>query len=384
MESTLTQTAKKHRYLFIDVLRGIAVLWMIETHVVDVVLAPSFKSGWFYNLLNIFNGFVALTFLFCAGAGFWIAATRKSDDYRAFRKPLFDYLRRLGLILAIAYWLHFPTMSLQRVFSLTDERWISFFQCDILQTIVYTSLLSLLLLLLVKDLNALKWVYGILSLAIFLLAPFVWEIKPFAILPPFFGALFAKPPISKFPLFPWSGYFFAGAFVTALFFQSDNKKSLSMFLTLCGFAFLLIIYFTRDYTNFYFGYRDWWRVSPFHSIFRVSGTIAVFGLLFLLEEWLKDKKIAKILQLAGQESLFIYVSHLLVVYGSIANFGMKYVVGSRLGPFETSLIILGLIFLCQISASIWHRIKSADIRSARWMIAGTFGFFFLIFLLNPA
>lgn len=384
MESISIPTMKKHRFLFIDVLRGIAVLWMIETHVVDVVLAPSFKSGWFYNLLNISNGFVAVTFLFCAGAGFWIAATRKAEDYRSFRKPLWDYLRRLGFILVIAYWLHFPTMSFQRVFSLKHEQWLSFFQCDILQAIVYTSLLSLLFLLILEDLKMLKWIYGVLAVLVFLFSAFVWNIEPFTYLHPFWGALIAKPPVSKFPLFPWSGYFFAGTFVTALFFQSNDKKSLSLWFVLGGIALLFTLYYTRDYSSFYTSYKDWWRVSPFHSLFRVSGTIAVFGLLFLLEEWYRERKIGKILQLAGQESLFIYVSHLLVVYGSIANFGMKYFVGSRLGPIETFLIILGLIFLCQISASTWHKIKNTDIRSARWMIAGTFGFFFLIFLLNPA
>lgn len=384
MGATLIQSVKKHRYLFIDVLRGIAVFWMIETHAVDVVLAPSFKSGWFYNLLNISNGFVAVTFLFCSGAGFWIAATKKADDYRAFRKPLLNYLRRHGLILAIAYWLHFPTMSFQRIFSLKYERWLTFFQCDILQTIVYTSLVSLLFLLILKDLGILKWIYGGLAVMVFLISPFVWNIEPFDFLHPFWGALVAKPPISKFPLFPWSGYFFAGAFVAALFFQSNNKKTLSFSFLLGGIIFPLSFYFTRNYTNFYPGYNDWWRVSPFHSLFRVSGTIAVFGLLSLLEEWYRERRIGKILQLAGQESLFIYVSHLLVVYGSIANFGMKYFTGSHLGPVDTFLIIFGLILLCQIFASVWHNIKNSDIQKARWVIAGTFGFFFLIFLLTPA
>lgn len=35
-------------------------------------------------------------FLFLAGSGFIIAANRKADDYKNFRKPLWDYLRRLG------------------------------------------------------------------------------------------------------------------------------------------------------------------------------------------------------------------------------------------------------------------------------------------------
>lgn len=188
--------------MFIDVLRGLAVLWMVETHVVDVVLMKSFKSGWFYILLNISSGFVAVAFLFCAGAGFWIAATRKAEDYRRFAPPLWQYLRRLGLILLIAYWLHFPTMSFQRLFQLKWENWLSFFQIDILQTIVYSSLFALILLLIVKNLNVLRWIYGLIALAVMLATPFIWNLDPFSFLHPFFACWIARVPISKFPLFP--------------------------------------------------------------------------------------------------------------------------------------------------------------------------------------
>lgn len=374
-----TLPAKKHRYAFIDVLRGIAVLWMVETHVIDVVLSANFKSGWFYNLVNISNGFVAVTFLFCAGAGFWIAATRKANEYRQFQPPLWQYLRRLGLILLIAYWLHFPTMSFQQIFSLTPERWLSFFECDILQTIVYSSLFALIFLLIIKNLQTLKWIYGILGLLIFVFAPLVWELNPFDYFPAFFASLFAKYPISKFPLFPWSGYFFVGAFITALFFQSSGKRKLSWGFLLVGVPLMFVIFYARFLTDFY-GFRDWWHVSLFHSIFRISGTVAVFGLLFLIEDWYKNRRIGKVLQLCGQESLYIYVSHLLAVYGSIANFGMRYFVGSRLDPFRSILIIVGLWITCYFTAYAWHQLKAFDINRARWVMASVFGLFFLIFL----
>lgn len=371
--------AKKHRFAFIDVLRGIAVLWMVETHVIDVVLSSNFKSGWFYNFINISNGFVAVTFLFCAGAGFWIAATRKAEEYRLFQSPLWQYLRRLGLILLIAYWLHFPTISFHQMFSLTSERWLSFFECDILQTIVYSSLFALISLLIIKNLQALKWIYGLLGLLIFVVAPWIWELNPFDYLPAFFASLFAKYPISKFPLFPWSGYFFAGAFATALFFQSPDKRRLSWGFLLVGGPLLLIIFYSRNFTDFY-GFRDWWHVSPFHSLFRISGTAAIFGLLFIIEEQYKEKRIGRVLQLCGQESLYIYVSHLLIVYGSIANFGMRYFVGSRLDPFRSILIIIGLWIVGYFTAYAWHQLKASDIRQARWVMASVFGLFFLIFL----
>lgn len=381
---TPIEVGKKHRYVFIDVLRGLAVLWMVETHVVDVVLMKSYKSGWFHNILNISNGYVAVAFLFCAGAGFWIAATRKAEDYRRFAPPFWQYLRRLGLIFLIAYWLHFPTMSFQRMFHLKWESWLSFFQIDILQTIVISSIFALILLLLIKNLNLLKWIYGLIAIIVTFTTSFVWNIDPFNYLHPFFAAWIARFPISKFPLYPWSAYFFAGAFFTALFFQARNKHKLSWFLFPSCFALMLILFYTRNLTDFYPGYRGWWLVSPFHTLMRIAGTVSVFALLYLIEEWYKEKRIGKILQLCGQESLYIYVFHLLLVYGSIANFGMRYYVGSRLAPFSTILIIIGLWILSYFTALAWHQIKATNIKTARWVMASTFGIFFLIFLVNPA
>ncbi len=375
---------KKHRYVFIDALRGLAVLWMIETHVVDVVLSKSFKSGWLYNIINVSNGFVAVTFLFCAGAGFWIAATRKAEDYRKFAPPLWQYLRRLGLILLIAYWLHFPTMSFQRMWYLRWESWLSFFQIDILQTIVYSSLFALILLLLIKNLSVLKWIYGLIAIIVILTTPFVWDIDPFSFLHPFFASWIAKYPISKFPLLPWSAYFFAGAFFTALFFQTNDKRKLSLYLFIFSTILMFVLYYTREYTDIYPGYKSWWLVSPFHVLFRLSAAVSAFSLLYLVEEWYKDKRIGRALQLCGQESLYIYVAHLLLVYGSIAKFGMQYYIGSRLDPLSTIILILGIWVLMYYTALAWHQIKATNIKTARWVMASTFGLFFLIFLLNPA
>lgn len=125
-------------------------------------------------------------------------------------------------------------------------------------------------------------------------------------------------------------------------------------------------------------------IPHFITLFRISGTVAAFSLLYLIENWYKEKRIGKILQLCGQESLYIYVFHLLLVYGSIANFGMRYYVGSRLDPFSTILIILELWVLSYFTALAWHQIKATNIKTARWVMASTFGVFFLIFLLNPA
>ncbi len=369
---------KAHRYIFIDVLRGIAVLWMIETHVVDVVLNSVYKKGFLYELLNISNGFVAVTFLFCAGAGFWIAATRKAEAYRRFEPPLWQYLRRLGFILIIAYWLHFPTLSVRGLPYVTYERIVVALQCDILQTIVYSSLIALILLLTIKNLNTLKWIFGLLALTVFFLAPIILNLDPFSFLPTFFATLFAKYPVSRFPLFPWSGYFFAGAFFTALFFQYNDKEKLSKLLFFGGTIFLILFYITKDFDFLNYGYSKWWFASPFHSLFRISGTVMAFSFLFLTEKYYKDSKIGRALQLCGQESLLIYAGHLLITYSKVPNFSLKALVGSTLNPFSTTITIFLMSLVFYIIAFYWHKIKAINISLARLIIA-TFALIIIIF-----
>jgi uncharacterized membrane protein len=384
MENNISAvTTKKQRYVFIDVLRGLAVLWMIETHVLDATLYNPFKQGLIYYLFDLSNGFVAVSFLFFAGSGFWIAATRKAESYRKFEAPLWQYLKRLGLILILAYWLHLPAMSFRTFPSLNLQSWLRFFECDVLQTIVYSSLFALILLMLFKNLNILKYVYGFLALAIFLIAPFVWNIEPINHLPVFFATLFSKYPISKFPLLPWSGYFFSGIFISGIFFQAKNKIKVATILSIFGTITLILLYINWSSTQFYPGFQDWWHISPFHSLFRTSFVVAMFGIFFLLEEKYKNTRLGQALTLCGQESLFIYIFHLLIVYGSIVNHGLNYYIGNHLSPFEVALLIIAIWIVSYSSALSWNYLKNSNPKFSKLVIYSYFLLFFIIMLVRP-
>lgn len=370
---------KKARLIFIDVMRGLAVFWMIEAHVVDALLAPEYKSGFIYSLLRISNGFVAVCFIFCAGAGFWLAAMRKADEWRTFRKPLFDYLKRLGFILIIAYWLHLPSISFFKLFSMSDARWNIFAECDVLQTIVYASLTALALLLLAPGRKYLPYIYSILAALIFILAPLVWSGDPFLIFPRFLAACFAEMPISKFPLLPWAGYFFAGAAVTHFFMKAENKKRFALWLFIGGFAAMEIFYFTRFFTFDYPAPSEWWRMAPGHSLFRLSCALWVFGLLFLTESYYKGKKIGDALTVSGQESLWLYIFHLMVVYGSIVNIGLNKILGAVFNPLETAMLYIVVAAISYITAKYWHILKMRNPKAARYFMFVCAGLFLLVF-----
>ena len=382
--SDIIALPKKERLTFIDVMRGIAVIWMIETHVVDVILYSAHKHGFFYSMLNISNGFVAVAFIFCAGAGFWLAAQRKTDDYKKFRAPLWIYLRRLMFILVIAYCLHFPSASIEKLYNINDSSWLVFFQSDVLQCIVYTSLIALAILMLTPRLSWIPWIFGFLALAVFMLSPWVWAWDSMASMPPYLGALFAEPPVSKFSLTPWSGYFFGGVAVTAYFMRSDNKRKVAWYYFIAGLALSTFFSSFKWIFDSYPNVANWWFGSPGLSFFRFFGTVSVFGLLFLVENYYRETKLGNVLKLSGQESLFLYVSHLLIVYGSAVNFGVKYLMGARLDFPKTFLVFAAITIFCIVGSYIWHELKARDMKKARWVMYATFGLLFIISLLNPA
>lgn len=363
---------KGPRFVFIDALRGLAVFAMLETHVVHAIMANEFKTGGIYNFLNILNGFIAVGFLFFAGSGFWIAATRKWNDYKHFNKPLFGHLQRLGIILILAYFIHLPVRDLFKLPYISHDQLLAFSECDVLQTIVISSVMGIIILLLSPNEKYLKYAALILTLLFFGFAPLIWSSDPFTIFPTMLGTYFSKPPISKFPLFPWSGYFFAGVTFTAFFFSTENKKLFAklsiVFSIVIGFILLETQYPSMQLFNWF----TWWHAHPFHSVFRVCGIVLLFGISFLLEDKIKNSSLGKAFAVAGQESLLVYVGHLLIVYGSIINYGFNYMLGPRATPLSTAIVTIVMCVFFYYASYMWNTFKHEYPVYSRRMVAATF------------
>ncbi len=369
---------KGTRYVFIDALRGLAVFAMLECHVVNAIMHNDYEYGTIFHLLNVLNGFISVGFLFFAGSGFWIAATRKHDDYKHFRKPLWDYLRRLGLILTLAYFIHLPVLSIFNLFTLDHQQVLILAECDVLQTIVMSSVLALILLLLTPNLKILKYLSIAIALGFFFFTPMIWNWDPFTIFPTMVGSYLAESPVSKFPLFPWSGYFFAGVAFTAIFFDAKNKEKFAKIGIITALVLGFILLQTGDYLIGVIGWKDWWQGFPTHSLFRTCGIILIFCISYLFEEKLKNLSIGRAFAIAGQESLLVYIGHLMLVYGSVINYGYIYLLGPRAHPISVALITVIMCVFFYYSSLCWNTIKKEKPMMARKMLIAIFALVFSI------
>ena len=376
--------SSQERLDFIDYLRGLAVLWMIEVHVIDVCLADTLKHGWFYNLVNISNGFVAVAFIFCAGIGFQLAFSKKETAYRSGDSALWLYLRRLGHILLLAYWLHLPAFSLQRTLQSSTAELINLYDCDVLQSIVYSSLLALIVSLTIRSERVRMWTFIGLGLFSYFFIGWVWSFYPGSVLPGPLAALLAPQPISKFPLVPYSGHFFMGMVVVYFFRKASNPFLAAQRFLFTAFSLAAITLVLKNSPFDLPGHEDWWHYSGGHALFRSSVVVVVLFLFYLYRDRIEGARFAGVLTLCGRESLFMYISHLMFVYGTVSNFGLRHLAHNRWGVGETALVYLVIVALCYSLASMWYSVKRQDPKRATRLITIIISSFIVVFLLIPS
>jgi uncharacterized membrane protein len=375
---------KSHRFAFLDVLRGFAVLWMIQVHLTNVLIDPSLRGTLIFDLLNISNGFVAPAFIFCSGAGLWIALDRKGAFYLRIGTDLWLYLRRLAYILLWAYMLHVPFYSFERTLIATRQELMPWLQTDVLQTIVYASLIALACFLIVRDLRKTTIVYGVLSIVLMMGTVFIWDSDPVAWLPPSLAIMILPAPASLFPLFPWMCYLFAGAFITGIFMRSERKTQFArqlIWLSVVGTGLIFLLKslpFDSPWTH------TWWSTSPGLHLFRISGVVLAMSSLYLFEQRLRTSRLGMGMQIIGNESLFLYLSHLLIVYGTALL-----VIRAITGVSSTGYVGIGIAWVVLTAPLLiitrwWHTLKHNKPELARKVLIGQMCIMILAFLLTPA
>lgn len=357
--------AQHQRFAFLDAARGIAVLWMIQVHVTNVVLDPILRSTWWFELLNISNGYVAPTFIFCAGSGLWISLSRRGEVYLEAGTELWTYLRRLGYVLFCAYVMHTPIFSLQRMMGASSETWKSWLQLDVLHVIVYASLGALAVFLVVRDLRRATIVYGVIATIVILIS---WLV-------PRSGG-------SQFPLLPWSGYLFAGAAVTGWFMQARAKKELARAFVIIGLIGPVLLFVSKGLGPSMPWDQLWWR-SPGGLAFRICATLLLLGSLFQFEDRIRETRIGALLVTLGNESLFMYISHLLLVYGSLVPW-LDTVLGVHTFGIGTTLAIWLVVTLTFTMLMLgWRWLKREKPEMGAWIIRLQVAGIIVGFLLLP-
>lgn len=314
----------KARLLWVDALRGLAVVGMVWTHCANTFLESSLQETSTYEWAGYFHGLIAPTFFWLSG---WVrgGAVWKPDE------PLWPSVRRLLVIFALGHLLHLP-WSQWAAGDFSEPTWRTFLQADVLQCLA----LSGLLLLLIERSG--RWSTAV---AVLLMAIILWLTDPLrsvqtGLMP--VDMYLNRNGGSLFPLFPWMAFALGG-------FVCGRMKAQPMWLAITGVTAVVVI----------------WTLIGAHgtvSFFleRLGWVLAFAGVVGLLEAYRSSVLWPRWLLLAGRRSLSAYVIHLLLIYsiplGSAGPLsvvlGMNQELPAVLGWFLLVLVLtLGIVALLE-------------------------------------
>jgi len=387
------QPATKKRIEFIDLLRGWAVIVMIETHVFNATLADAVTGSSLFGVLNFINGLVAPSFLFASGMAYAVTTRRKINDYLAFGTPLFRQVGRLLFILLIAYSLHIPKFNYHHLrYEAGELAWQMFWQADVLQCIAVSLLFLQAMLLLLRTERRLYMTMIGITVALIFATPVIWGIDFWRWWPVAIASQMNGLHYSLFPLFPWSAFLFAGAIAGYFYLRARDNSARSpegdpvgaMMTTSVKFAAGIMVgsFLLHPLAAVVYATYDYWRFSPSFVLLRLGIVMVLCAGMYLSEKkWGVSPR--SFVALMGRESLLVYTVHLLLVYGKFGGFTFAETMRKAFGYPEaivTTVVLLGLMYALAYG---WSRIKSGPVPLKRSVQGVVLAVFVLVFFFGP-
>ncbi|MDA3860059.1 MAG: heparan-alpha-glucosaminide N-acetyltransferase domain-containing protein, partial [Melioribacteraceae bacterium] len=306
-------------------------------HTVQSLLDVSYQTSYsfIYQSWLFLRAFTAPIFIFSSGIVF---------SYLLFQKPLsfsnnpriLKGIKRGTSLILIGYLLRYPTIKIFNLGNVSSSQWITFFTIDALH-LIGIGILSILLFAFISSrlkINS-AITFSILTLSVFVISPvvnsIVWNSSGNIFLTSYITFQFG----SIFPLFPYLQFIFLGAIWGILIAEKPRLLSNNGNIYIILFFSLFIIAFAYALKT---NYSD--------SLLRVG---VIFVLLSLFEYISRSiKRIPKIIESLARNSLWIYIIHLVILYGSPTSIGLYQIIGKTLSAETTIFIALLMLILMTI------------------------------------
>jgi uncharacterized membrane protein len=341
------------RRAYLDWLRGLAVLIMIEAHTLDSWTRAADRARTDYKWSIVVGGFGAPIFLFLAGVALALAVGSRVEKGMSAADAAARARRRGWEIFGLAFLFRLQSAVLGA------GGIESFLKVDILNVMGLSMLMSAVLWGMVRPR---QWRFVLLTTAaaaMAMLTPVIRETTLLEWLPDPVEAYFKPIPVfSGFTLFPWAGFVLAGAaigvWLDAARTPRDERRVI-LWLALIGPVLIATGYLTALLPPIY-KETSFWTSSPTFFVLRVGILIAAIPVAYAWTSLIRGRCP---LQELGLASLFVYWIHVELVYGFIT-----WPIHRRL-TFEQALLafVLFTVFMYGV-VQVKNRVFSARHRTS--------------------
>lgn len=359
-------TTKPARWVALDLLRFVAVLMMVQGHTFTTLLSQTYNSERWHRHHDFVHGYTAPMFLFGAGLAFGVTTFRGWDKQTRPGPALNKRIRRYVTLILIGYFLHLPAFFPSDWRWVTDAHWRAFAQVDVLQHIgVSLGLLQLAAILLKKPERLMALVSVLFAVVVFG-APMLATIPVGDHVPLCLAGYLNAHSGSMFSLVPWAGFTWAGL-LTAYAARRHPRPSDTFLLKMAlATALVVLVPIAINRTGFQpYGDHQFWRTDPYYFFFRLGNVMLVLTALMGVERTIDRWKLVRfsvikqgvgLAETVGQETLIVYVAHLMVLHGSVVTPGLQRTYAHALNLNEavgvTVALTGGMIVLAVLNARL--------------------------------
>jgi uncharacterized membrane protein len=351
----------------LDFIRLMAMLLMIQGHTLDAFVDPAHMNldTFHWQTWVQLRGLTAPLFLLVSGAA-TVLGIRYEKDGRVSRALLRHRLIMALTVIGIGYLLVFPANCIADLRWVSRDVWRNFLQVNILQLNGVTLLLLTSVLAFTKTVRRYAaWSLG-LGFLILLASPFVTSVDWFRILPEGPAAFLSFDHGSLFPLFPAGGYMFLGVGLGALLLETPEAVKVRWFrlasLT-ASVAFLLVAIAAKHISMDLLPAHDAYKAGYSYTCFRLGFALLIFGSLAWIVEAFPKSTAA--LAPMGRKSLYVYVGHITLIYGT------PWTVGLVTARFHALSVAQGALFIPLVGGITFGAILLWDWIKKRSIYMGT-------------
>ncbi|HMD13472.1 MAG TPA: hypothetical protein VKI62_02490, partial [Bacteroidota bacterium] len=330
------------------------------------------------------HGLSAPAFLFGAGLTFVISTRRRWEAFHHWGDPLARRMKRIVMIILLGLAIHLPFFSIRKIIlDGTMADYLQLFQCDVLHCIGIGLLLLHGLVFFFKTESRF---YGLVVSAVVtvcFLTPLIWSVDFLSYLPPALAQLCNGIHGSPFPLFPYVGFLFAGVVVSWEFLlavREQRERRFMIQLAIIGCALVLTGMVLDLLPVTVYPVYNYWFTSPNYFLVRIGTLLTILPLF-----WFWGKKFTKpkpVMTVLGRESLFVYVLHLVVLYGSAVNptENLQVIFGQQHTIQQIVLIFFVFVAVMFFAALFWSYLKEKHLSFYRLtQLAGSGAFLYYFF-----
>jgi uncharacterized membrane protein len=335
------------RFPFLDWMRGLAVLVMIQCHTFNSFTRLDLRDGGPYVMTQFIGGMAAPLFLFMAGmtTGFQMESLEKREP-RALRRWL-TALRRGGYVMAIAMTFRFTNW----VFAWPLVDWHDMLRVDILNCMGLAMAAMAAAALFTGPARirfAIVAGLGIIGVAP-LIANLDWSRAPGLI-----QEYLAPAPGRRFPFFPWASYIAFGLAVGSIVKRAaaERFERVMQWSVLTGFALVFTAQYFSNLPYSIYTKSNFWLDSPALVLIRLGVMLLSMAGAYLWTEYCAGAGWSW-MQCMGKNSLMVYWVHVMIVYGSVVR-PIKRQLSIWQAGAATAMVTLAMVAL----SAIWLRWKA--------------------------